>query len=64
MGKPQKSKFGWRVSRTTTRSGTKKIRSTVRLFGRFIALTGLSQLADAEQAASRGCQFTINFDIE
>jgi hypothetical protein len=30
--------LGWRVNRTTTNSGTKKIRRVVRLFGRFIAI--------------------------
>src|SRR5580704_10498617 len=36
MGRPRMSQLGWRVKRTTTNSGTKKIRSVVRLFGRFI----------------------------
>ena len=39
MGNPQKFQFGWRVRRTTTRRGTKKIRKIVRLFGRFISLS-------------------------
>ena len=39
MGNPQKFQFGWRVKRTTTRSGTKKIRKIVKLFGRFISLS-------------------------
>ena len=34
---------GWRVSRMTTRTGTKKIRRTVRLFGRFIAFSERSR---------------------
>src|SRR5580658_4111378 len=39
MGRPQKSKLGSWVSRTTTRRGTKKIRRIVRLFGRFISVS-------------------------
>src|SRR5580700_9839237 len=35
-GNPQKSKLGWRVSSTTTSSGTKKIRRVVKLLGRFM----------------------------
>src|SRR5579864_1790429 len=33
---PKTVKFGWRFSRTTTSSGTKKIRRIVSEFGRFI----------------------------
>src|SRR5580698_9221067 len=36
IGNPQKSKLGWRVSSTTTSSGTKKIRRVVKLLGRFM----------------------------
>src|SRR4029077_19087085 len=36
MGKPQSSMFGLRVRRMTIRTGTKKIRSSVNAFGRFI----------------------------
>src|SRR5271155_4250212 len=36
IGSPRKSKFGWRVSKTTTSRGTKKMRRVVRLLGRFM----------------------------
>jgi hypothetical protein len=36
MGKPQGSTLGLLVKSTTMSTGTKKIRSTVREFGRFI----------------------------
>src|SRR5580693_3642035 len=36
IGNPQKLKLGWRVSSTTTSSGTKKIRRVVKLLGRFM----------------------------
>jgi hypothetical protein len=40
MGTPKKTTFGSRVKRTTTNSGTKKIRRIVKLFGRFIQHPG------------------------
>src|SRR5258708_14878571 len=40
MGNPQSSTFGLRVSKTTMRRGTKKIRNTVSELGRFIAPRG------------------------
>src|ERR1700737_1804707 len=45
MGKPQSSTLGLRVRRTTMRTGTKKMRSNVSAFGRFIRAYGVKKAA-------------------
>src|SRR5579871_1488046 len=54
MGSPQKLKSGWRVSSTTTSSGTKNIRNVVKLFGRFIS--GSAKKSRAVISNSAGCR--------
>src|SRR5712664_501154 len=51
MGKPQSSTLGLRVSRTTMRTGTKKIRSNVSVFGRFIRAYGKKAAIYAQKPA-------------
>src|SRR5579862_609002 len=59
-GSPQNVKFGCRVSSTTTSNGMKKIRRTVRLFGRFIKHPDRTHPSDAFQAVSNPRDFTID----
>jgi hypothetical protein len=47
MGTLKKTTLGMRVSSTTTKSGVKKMRRIVRLFGRFMKHPGQANPKDA-----------------